>query len=285
MKDEVLNILDVAEDRWYVDCTIGLGGHSKAILEKGGCVIGIDQDIEALEMATESLSFWKERVIFKKGNFRNIKEILSSIGIDSVSGFLYDLGISSYQIDNPERGFSFMSDYPLDMRMDKTNPINAEIIVNRSKEKELYRIIKEYGEESRAKKIAKLIVSNRPIKTGVELSSLIMKVYHGRRGKIHPSTRTFQALRIAVNDELNALRESLNQILPLLSEGGRIAVISFHSLEDRIVKERFREWKEEGTFNILTKKPIRPTLLEIKRNRQARSAKLRGGEKIAKGGG
>ncbi|MEW6007562.1 MAG: 16S rRNA (cytosine(1402)-N(4))-methyltransferase RsmH [bacterium] len=284
MKDEVLNILDVAEDRWYVDCTVGLGGHAEGILERGGRVIGIDQDISALEQAKERLSEYKERVIFNEGNFRNIGEILKELSVKEVSGFLYDLGFSSYQIENKERGFSFMSDYPLDMRMDKRNPINAEMIVNRSKEKELYRIIKEYGEEPRAKKIANTIVSNRPIKTGVELSSLIMKVYH-RRGKIHPSTRTFQALRIAVNDELNALRESLNQILPLVSEGGRIVVISFHSLEDRIVKERFRKWKEEGTFNILTKKPIRPALLEIKRNRQARSAKLRGGEKIAKGGG
>ncbi|MEW6102767.1 MAG: 16S rRNA (cytosine(1402)-N(4))-methyltransferase RsmH [bacterium] len=281
MKDEALSLIDVAEGKWYVDCTIGLGGHSQAILEKGGCVIGIDQDIEALEMAMENLYLWKERVIFKRGNFRDVKEILDSMGISSVSGFLYDLGLSSHQIDSPERGFSFMNDAFLDMRMDKRNPIKAKDIINRSKEKELYRIIKEYGEEPRARKIAKAIVSNRPIKTTQELSSLIMKAYYGKRGKIHPSTRTFQAIRIAVNDELNALKESLDQILPFLSKNGRVCVISFHSLEDRIVKEAFKKWKEEGIFNILTKKPIRPSFEEIRRNPRARSAKLRGGEKIA----
>jgi len=280
MVNEVLRMLDVKRGRWYVDCTIGLGGHSQAILEKGGYVLGIDQDKKALELAKERLFKWKERVIFKYGNFRNIKEILEGSKIKNFSGFLYDLGLSSLQIEDSERGFSFMKEGPIDMRMDSSSKINAGLIVNKAREKELIRIIKEYGEEKRARSIAKRIISNRPIKTTTQLSSLIMNAYHGKRGRIHPSTRTFQALRIAVNDELNALRESLNQILPFLEKGGRVVVLSFHSLEDRIVKEGFKELKREGIFDILTKKPIRPSREEVERNPRARSCRLRGGIKI-----
>lgn len=280
MVNEVLGLLDVKEGKWYVDCTIGGGGHSQYILSKGGFVMGIDQDIEVLELAKEHLREWKERVILKKGNFRNVKKILKKEGISNVSGFLYDLGLSSYQIEDSKRGFSFMKEGPLDMRMDKTIKINAGLIVNKAPEKELTRIIKEYGEEPRAGSIAKRIVSNRPIVTTTQLASLIKKVYCGKRGRIDPSTKTFQALRIAVNDELNSLKESLEQILPFLEKGGRVVVLSFHSLEDRIVKERFKGWKEEGGFDILTKKPIRPSLSEIKENPRARSAKLRGGMKV-----
>lgn len=279
MVHEVLELLDVKMDKWYVDCTIGGGGHSEAILSKGGRVFGIDQDSEVLELAKKHLEKWKDRVIFKHGNFRNIKGILEKGGLYNVSGFLYDLGFSSYQIEDKERGFSFMKEGPLDMRMDKSLKIDAAFIVNKTSEKDLTRIIKEYGEEPKARSIAKMIVSNRPIKTTTQLSSLIQKVYYGKRGKIHPSTRTFQALRIAVNDELNSLKESLDSILPFLEKGGRVVVLSFHSLEDRIVKEKFKTWAKEGIFDILTKKPIRPTSSEIEKNPRARSAKLRGGMK------
>lgn len=280
MLHEVLEFLDVKEDKWYVDCTIGEGGHSEAILSKGGRVIGIDQDKEILRLAEENLEKWKDRVIFKKGNFRNINTILEKDEIHSVSGFLYDLGFSSYQVMNSKRGFSFMREGPLDMRMDRTLKINADLIVNRTPEKELVRIIKEYGEEPHARSIVKMIISHRPIKTTTQLSSLILKATKGRRGRIDPSTRTFQALRIAVNDELRNLETSLDHILPFLEKGGRVVVISFHSLEDRIVKERFRNWNKESIFNILTKKPIRAEMSEIKANPRARAAKLRAGFKI-----
>lgn len=278
MIDEVLGFLDVKGDKLYVDCTIGCGGHSDAILSKGGCVIGIDSDIEALKLAKERLERWEERIIFKYGNFRNIRQILEKLGIHKVSGFLYDLGFSGCQIEDSKRGFSFMKEGPLDMRMDSSLKIDAAFIVNKTREKELVRIIKEYGEEPKARSIAKMIVSNRPIKTTTQLRALIYKVYK-KRGKIDSSTRTFQALRIAVNDELSSLKASLNQILPFLEENGRVVVISFHSLEDRIVKEKFKAFKEDGIFDILTKKPIRPESSEIKENPRARSAKLRAGMK------
>lgn len=280
MANEVLELLEVKEDKWYVDCTIGGGGHSQHILSKGARVIGIDQDTEVLKLAKDQLKEWKERVVFKNGNFRNVKRILKKEGVSSVSGFLYDLGLSSEQIEDSKRGFSFMKKGPLDMRMDKSLKMDAGFIVNRARENELTKIIKEYGEEPKARSIAKRIVSNRPIVTTTQLASLIKKVYCGKRGKIDPSTKTFQALRIAVNDELNSLKESLEQILPFLEKGGRVVVLSFHSLEDRIVKEKFKGWKDEGIFNILTKKPIRPAQEEIKKNPRARSAKLRGGIKI-----
>ncbi len=279
LQDEVIRLLNVKKDELYVDCTIGLGGHSKFIIENGGRVIGIDCDSEALELAKEALSEYKDKMKFKQGNFKDIDRILEESDIKKVSGFLYDLGTSSYQLETKERGFSFMLDGPLDMRMDRRQAKTASQIVNREPFNRLYKIIGEYGEEPRATQIARRIISNRPIQTTSKLTSIITKVYKGKRGKIHPATKTFQALRIAVNDELSNLKDSLDKILPYLEKGGRVVVISFHSLEDRIVKEKFKRWENEGIFNILTKKPITPSNYEIKQNPRARSAKLRAGEK------
>ena len=279
MAEEAIEYLNVRKGKWYVDCTLGAGGHSQEILKSGGKVLGIDQDEEVLVLAKKGLSTYRDRVVFEKGNFRQVGEAIKKHKIKEVFGVLYDLGLSSYQIEKEERGFSFQRDGPLDMRMDLSKTIKCADIINREREEELARILKEYGEERINRRIAREIVKNRPLQTTTELASLVARVY-GRRGKIHPATRTFQALRIAVNDELVALTESLDNIFPYLASYGRIVVISFHSLEDRIVKRRFKEWKQEDLFRILTKKPLRPTPEEVQMNPRARSAKLRGGEKI-----
>lgn len=279
MAEEAIEYLNVRKGKWYVDCTLGAGGHSREILKRGGKVLGIDQDEEVLVLAKEGLSTYRSKIVFEKRNFRQVGEAIKKHKIKEVFGVLYDLGLSSYQIEKEERGFSFQREGPLDMRMDLSKSTKCADIINRGREEELMRILKEYGEERMNRRIAREIVKTRPIRTTTELASLVARVI-GRRGKIHPATRTFQALRIAVNDELVALTESLDNIFPYLASYGRIVVISFHSLEDRIVKLKFKEWQQEDVFRILTKKPLRPTLKEVQENPRARSAKLRGGEKI-----
>jgi 16S rRNA (cytosine1402-N4)-methyltransferase len=279
MAEEAIEYLNVKKGKWYVDCTLGAGGHSQKILEKGGRVLGIDQDEEILTLAKEGLSDYQKRIVFEKIDFRQVSEAIKKHKIKEVFGVLYDLGLSSYQIEKDVRGFSFQREGPLDMRMDLSKTTKCADILNRGREKELAKILFEYGEERMNRRIAREIVKNRPIQTTTELADLVARAI-GRRGKIHPATRTFQALRIAVNDELVALTESLDNIFPYVTSNGRIVVISFHSLEDRIVKRRFKEWQKEEVFKVLTKKPLRPALEEVQMNPRARSAKLRGGEKV-----
>ncbi|MBC7170583.1 16S rRNA (cytosine(1402)-N(4))-methyltransferase RsmH [Candidatus Bipolaricaulota bacterium] len=273
--EEVLHFLDPAPGKLFVDATVGTGGHAQALLSRGARVIGIDQDSLALERARTRLAPFSGQVQLLHGNFRDLSGLL--LPPPRVDGVLFDLGTSSLQLDSPERGFSFMADGPLDMRMDPDAPSTASDLVNALSESDLARILWEYGEERYARRIARAIVRGRPVHTTGELASLVSQVYPPGRHPIHPATRTFQALRIAVNDELGALREALPAAVSLLAPGGVLCVISFHSLEDRIVKRFVREEALTGRLEALTKKPITPTAEEIARNPRARSAKLRAG--------
>ena len=272
---EVLNFLAPAPGKVIVDATVGTGGHAEALLSFGAKVVGIDQDPESLRIATSRLSPFQDRFFPVRGNFRSLLALLRELGVDKVDGVLFDLGLSSWHLSQAERGFSFQKEGPLDMRMDPDNPITAEKLVNELSERELARILREYGEERYAERIAKAIVKNRPIKTTTELARTVAACYPPRPYRIHPATRTFQALRIAVNDELSALAEALPQALEALKPGGVICVISFHSLEDRIVKNFFRREAQVRRLSVLTKKPVRPSAEEISRNPRARSAWLR----------
>jgi len=281
---ESTDILLGNEGRVYVDCTLGLGGHTRRILEENphAFVIGIDRDEEAIEVAKENLKEFEGRIAIYKADFAYLDEVLEAEGIEKVDGFLFDLGVSMFQLKS-ERGFSFQVDAPLDMRMDREQKLTAYKVVNEYPEKELARIIWEYGEERLSRKIARAIVQYRkkkPIETTKELAEIVMSVYPERlkHGRIHPATRTFQAIRIEVNRELESLKTALEKTPYLLNPRGRLVVISFHSLEDRIVKNFLRE--RSDTFKILTKKPITPSEEEIKMNPASRSAKLRAGERI-----
>ena len=281
--NEVVDMLAVRGNGIYLDATVGLGGHSSAILDRlgsEGMLIGTDRDEKALASAAKRLG--NGRVHLRKKRFSEIGDIVSDFKIDSLDGVLFDLGVSMFQLKDYDRGFSFMSEARLDMRMDSSERLSAWEVVNRYSEKELQRIFKEFGEEPLFRKIAKRIVISRrlaPINTCSELAELILQAYGGR-GKTHPATRTFQALRIEVNKELEELRNGLSAAVGMLKVGGRICVIAYHSLEDRIVKNVFRELSRERVLRILTKKPIAPVREEVLRNPAARSAKLRGVEKI-----
>lgn len=283
MVKEVTDILRPVSGGIYVDATIGMGGHTLEILKyigNEGRVIGIDRDTEALNIARERIS--DERVIFKKASFSEIGRVLQEEKVSEVDGILFDFGISMLQVKDMERAFSFLSEYPLDMRMDRSRGITAEEIVNTYPAHELERILREYGEERNAQKITKAIVSRRRkerIRSCKELADLVSKVYN-KRGKIHPATRTFQALRIAVNNEINEIKEGLQNSLGLLKRGGRLCIISYHSLEDRIVKNFMRDSEKKGLLRILTKKPLTPRHEEVSSNPSSRSAKLRGAERI-----
>ncbi len=262
----------------YVDCTLGLGGHGRRILEKNpkALLIGIDRDPQALEIAQENLKAFEGRYKLYHANFSDLDEVLRQEGIREVDGFLFDLGVSMLQLKSP-RGFSFQRDEPLDMRMNPEDRITAYHVLNRYSERELERIFKEYGEEPYYKKVAKAIVlarAKKPIETTGELVKIITSVLPYRGGKIHPATRIFQAIRIEVNQELKSFEIALNKTLDFLRTGGRIVVISFHSLEDRIAKNFMKKH-----LKLLTKKPIVPTMEEMKVNPACRSAKLRVGEK------
>lgn len=278
-------ILSLIKDEYKIvfDGTFGGGGHSLAILKKFNDikVIATDVDENAIFLSKAIQEKEKRLFVFKE-NFKNIDAVLKMMEVEKVDFIIADLGLSSNLIEDGERGFSFMKDGPLDMRFDKELAIDARYIINNFSEKELSDIFEKYGEEKRARKVANAIVEERkksPIETTKRLSEIVCKVIKGKKD-LHPATRIFQALRIYINDEFGSLKEFLDKSINLLNIGGRIAVISFHSLEDRIVKNFFREKAKEGLLKILTKKPIRPDFEEIKFNRRARSAKLRASERI-----
>lgn len=283
---EVLAVFEGQQIAIFFDGTLGAGGHAKAILEAHPEIekyYGCDRDPVALEIAARTLEPWGKKVEFIRGPYADAAEYLDEAGVECIDGFLIDIGVSSMQLDERERGFSFMGDAPLDMRMDPDAPLTAEKIVNQYPEAELARIFFEFGEERRSRQVAKAIVEarrKRKIRTTGELVEIVKPV--ATRGRLHPATLVFQALRIVVNDELGQLEKGLKAGIDRLCVGGRIAAISFHSLEDRIVKNRFRdEQNGTGRLKILTKKPIGATAEEIKGNPRSRSAKLRAAEKEA----
>ncbi len=265
--------------RVFVDATVGGAGHSIGLLEKHRQlhIIGIDRDIEALDRAEVTLKGYSDRVTLLRGNFRDLRQILGGIGVASIDGILFDLGISSYQLA-AGRGFSFNDDEELDMRMDVRDVLTAYEIINSFRQDEIARILYEYGEEWQSRRIARAIFDSRrkgPIRTARELAAIVASVKK-KTGKIHPATKTFQALRIAVNDELASLSEGMDAAVDLLAGGGRIGIITFHSLEDRMVKQRFRG---NPALTVLTRKAVRPGMDEIRSNPRSRSAKLRVAEK------
>jgi 16S rRNA (cytosine1402-N4)-methyltransferase len=280
---EAMEVLNPRPGGIYVDATIGSGGHSMGILKfigSEGRLIGIDRDAEALKVAQERLT--DRRVMLKKGNFSTMESLLREDEISQVDGILFDIGVSLLQLKEPRRGFSFTSDERLDMRMDRNQKLTAWDVVNRYPEKELERISREFGEEHLSKRISKAIVtlrSKKTIDTCAELSEIIQRIYI-KRGKTHPATRTFQALRIEVNRELEELRAGLDSSLRLLRKGGRLCVISYHSLEDRMVKHFMILNSKRGFLRLITKKPITPSPGELGANPSSRSAKLRGAERI-----
>jgi 16S rRNA (cytosine1402-N4)-methyltransferase len=270
----------------FVDATVGLGGHAYHILSQRDDIylIGIDKDPHALEEAKKRLSPFEGRFSLYQADYEDIDEVLKAEGIERVDGVLMDLGVSMLQLKSPERGFSFKEEAPLDMRMNPEQRLTAYDVVNKYKERDLARIIKEYGEERFAHRIARAIVDARrkkPIETTAELARIVEgAIPKGFYKKIHPATKTFQAIRIEVNRELEHLKNALLKIPHLLNPNGRIAVISFHSLEDRIVKHTFRHFEREGLLKVLTKKPVTPSEEEIKQNPPSRSAKLRVAQRV-----
>lgn len=296
--EETLRVLQAQENEMFADATLGMGGHTQAILEtaKNIRVIGIDQDMEAIGFAKERLKNFGERFQVYHANFSEIKEVLREAEIEKVDGILADLGVSSLQFDSAERGFSFRFDAPLDMRMNSDDEMEtaAELLENLTEE-EIANIIYNFGEERASRKIARWIVEKRksgePIKTTKQLADLVQRaIGRGKKDKVHPATRTFQALRIAVNRELDILEDFIRDAVDVLKKNGRLAVITFHSLEDRIVKQTFQKLSgkcfcppriprcvcgAEKKIEILTRKPIAPNESEIEENPRARSAKLR----------
>lgn len=300
--NECMDALNIKADGIYVDCTMGGAGHSSEIvkrLNEKGTLIGIDQDEEAIAAAKRKLKGYSN-VIYVKDNFRNIDNILDSLQVSKVDGILMDLGVSSYQLDNAERGFSYMNDAELDMRMSKSNPLTAFTVVNEYSEADLTRIFFEYGEEKFSKRIAAFIVKARaekPIATTFELVDIIKAAIpaKARREGPHPAKRTFQAIRIEVNKELEILNKSIEDSINRLNAGGRMAIITFHSLEDRIVKNIYKQLEspcqcpkefpvcvcnKKPIVKVVTRKPIEPSEEELEVNPRSRSAKLRIAEKI-----
>lgn len=296
--EQTIENLDIKPEGIYLDGTLGGGGHAFAVASKlrgEGRLIGIDQDEDAIAAAGERLEPYKERITLIRDNYANAAEALAGIGIYGVDGIVLDLGVSSYQLDNEERGFSYRYDTALDMRMDRRQALSAKEIINEYSETELTRILRDYGEEKFARNIAKHIVAARkdkPLETTGELNEIIKAAIPAKMRAVggHPSKRTFQAIRIECNRELEVLKDSLDGLIDLLHPGGRICVITFHSLEDRIVKSAFRKnenpctcppdfpvcvcgKKPKGT--VMTKKPILPTAREMEENSRAKSAKLR----------
>lgn len=290
--DEVLEGLEITPGGRYIDCTVGTGGHARAILERSdpdGELLGIDLDLAAIMVAERQLSSFGKRVTLVHDSFAQLSAIASAEGFMPADGILLDLGLSSLQLESAERGFSFQKDGPLDMRMDRDGDITAAHLVNELDGAELAEIIAKHGEEVKARAIARAIVRSRPLGTTLELANVVARAV-GRSRRLHPATRTFQALRIAVNEELEALSTVLPPIPAILAKGGRMAIISFHSLEDRLVKDfMVRESRDclcppeivvctcghKRTLQILTKKPVRPSANEVAQNPRSRSAKLR----------
>ena len=303
MLRECIDALKIRAGGVYVDGTLGGGGHSEEILKllgDEGRLIAIDRDARAIQRASERLRPYCDKAILVQDNFRNLRYILESLNITTVSGMLFDFGVSSPQLDEAERGFSYMTDAPLDMRMDESGELTAEIIVNTWSEQEIWRILREYGEEHFAGRIARAIVNTRensPIKTTLELVDVIRGAMPAAalREKQHPAKRSFQGIRIAVNDELGAISEMIDDAADYLETGGRIAMITFHSLEDRLAKRGIAE-RENGckcprdfpvcicgfkqTLKSVSRKPIAPSEEEVSENPRARSAKLRVAERV-----
>ncbi len=295
---EALAFLQPAPGKIFIDATLGGGGHSASLLAAGASVLGLDQDMAAISAAGERLAEHEENFVALRMNYRGIGRVLEETGVDQVDGIIADLGVSSHQIDTAERGFSFQQDGPLDMRMDSLGGRTAADIVNECSEEDLARIFFEYGEERLSRRVARTIVKRRvlrPFHRTLDLAEVVASVLP-RRGKAHPATKVFQALRLELNDELGALRELLENAPRLLKPGGRIAIISFHSLEDRIVKQNFArqstewldrpEWPEprrnpDLSFKLLSKKPVEASAEEISRNPRARSARLRAAERLS----
>lgn len=303
MLNETIEQLNIRPDGIYVDGTLGGAGHSSEIAKRltTGRLIGIDQDADAIAAASERLKDYKDKVTIVRSNYAQMKEVLHNLGIEKVDGILLDLGVSSFQLDTPERGFTYRSeDAPLDMRMDDRQKLTARDIVNEYSEMELFRIIRDYGEDRFAKNIAKHIVSAReqkPIETTGELNAVIkgaipMKVQVTGG---HPSKRTYQAIRIELNHELDVLRDNLDDMIELLNDGGRCCIITFHSLEDRIVKSAFKKNENPCTCpsnfpvcvcgnksrgHVVTRKPILPSEKELEENSRSKSAKLRVFERV-----
>ncbi len=294
----VLDLLRPVPGGLYIDGTLGAGGHAKGLLiasSPDGKVAGFDRDPQALAVAKDNLTEYGERVVFINDSYRNFQSHLNNLNWQCVNGILLDLGLSSMQLDTPERGFSFRKDGPLDMRFDPDQALTAADLVNESTREELVEILYTFGEERLARKIADAIIANRPLVGTKDLAQIVKKVARNPKSKIHPATRTFQALRIAVNQELDALEAFLPKALESLNTGGRLAIIAFHSLEDRIVKQFFRMESRDcicppevpvcvcghkARLKELTRRPIRPEESEIEINPRARSAKLRVAEKI-----
>jgi len=289
MSKEVKEFLNLKPGDIAIDCTVGAGGHSLNILKQitpGGKLIGIDQDEEILEIAKEKLEKYRKNCNLICENFRNIDSILTNLNINQVDAIFYDLGVSSFQLDKSERGFSFIREGPLDMRMDTNTKITAFDLVNNLSKEEISKILSKYGEERYAWRIASLIIKrrkNKNISTTKELADIAKSAMPSgrKRLKINPATRTFLAFRIAVNNELESLEMSLNKAVGFLKDKSRICVISFHSLEDRIVKDKFKKKKKKKILKILTKKPMTPKQDEIEDNPRSRSAKLRAAMKVS----
>jgi 16S rRNA (cytosine1402-N4)-methyltransferase len=288
---EVVQFLKCRAGGVYVDCTVGEGGHTLEILkaiEPDGRIIGLDRDRQSIERSRQRLMSFANRVSLHHENFVRLDAVLEQEGIQMVDGFLFDLGLSSVQLEDEGRGFSFQKEGPLDMRMDQTSDVTASDLVNQLDEVKLAAIFQEYGEERWSKKISRIIVQERKkasIATTSRLVEVILKAVPARyrTGKIHPATRVFQALRIAVNDELSVLRLGLEAAVGRLKHCGRLCVIAFHSLEDRIVKHRFREWESQGQLKVITKRPVVPSVEEKSLNPRCRSAKLRVAERNRSG--
>jgi 16S rRNA (cytosine1402-N4)-methyltransferase len=285
---EILEQLQPWRGGVFVDCTVGLGGHARALLAGGAArLVGIDRDADALAIARETLSAWRDRVELVHADYRAIDDVLDARDLSRIDGALADLGVSSLQFDAPGRGFSFQRDEPLDMRMDRAQAETAADLLARAREDELADVIYQYGEERLSRRIARAIVAARreaPVATTGRLAAIVRRVVP-RRGhlRIDPATRTFQALRIWVNRELDGLDTFLGRVARRLGAGGRMAVITFHSLEDRIVKHTLRALadRDHPVLSLLTKKPLVPGDDEVRRNPRARSAKLRAAERVA----
>ena len=292
--NEAVDALHIRPGGRYIDCTVGEGGHAAAVLQHGGSVLGIDIDPKAIEIAQERLRPYGNMAILINNNYANLEQIASAAGFNPAQGILFDLGFSSLQLGDASRGFSFQTDAPLDMRFDPYQSLTAATVVNTLPEQELADIIKTYGEERRSSDIARSIVANRPLSTTIQLASVVAKTV-GRRGKIHPATKTFQALRIFVNQELERLKGALRQAVNVLEAGGRLVVISFHSLEDRLVKEFFHMESQDcicpprtpicicnhhASLRLINRKVIQPSRVEVQNNPRSRSAKMRVAERV-----
>jgi 16S rRNA (cytosine1402-N4)-methyltransferase len=290
MMNEVINYLNLRPGQVIIDATIGTAGHSKAILERispAGRLIGIDRDEDSLAVSRDRLREFGDRIKLVHGNFVDIDAILKDLNIEKVGGVVFDLGISSFQLEDPNRGFSFQNEGPLDMRLDRSSYISAYDLVNNLNEEEISAILWNFGQERWHNRIAHLLIQERqrqPISTTSQLANIVLRSiphrYRHRHYRIHPATRTFQAVRIAVNRELEILENALDKAIEILGIGAKICVISFHSLEDRAVKFTFRKAASEGRLKIITPKPLVPQEEEVKSNPSSRSSKLRVAERI-----